>query len=80
MEKLLDKSMAQTDEVIGIAQRFSDEIGRLEAERDRLREVNKELVYVAQSFRILLSHANKDVHPELQKRFHEALSKAEKTA
>ena len=42
MKTLLDKSMAQTDEVIGMAQRFSDEIGRLEAERDRLK---KEIEY-----------------------------------
>ncbi len=74
MEKLLDKSMAQTDEVIGMAQRFSDEIGRLEAERDKLREINKELV---EALHRLL---NCDLHLYEWHIVIDALDKAEKTA
>jgi hypothetical protein len=76
--ELIEKSMSQTDEAINMAQRFHNELVRVEAERDRLREINKELVEIAQSFRILLSHANKDIHPELQKRFIEAIDKSRK--
>lgn len=44
MEKLLDKSISQTDEAIDNAKWFADRCVSLEAERDRLREINKELV------------------------------------
>lgn len=51
MEKLLDKSISQTDEVVKIAcqaiagmDRLREKVIELEAERDRLREINKELV------------------------------------
>lgn len=46
----------------------------------QLREINKELVEIAQSFRILLAHAHVDIHPELQKRLLVAVYKAENPA
>ena len=36
MEKLLDKSISQTDNAIDIAKQFADEVIRISAERDKL--------------------------------------------
>lgn len=69
------------DEVerLRIASIESDKLHIKQSERiECLRGINKELAEIAQSFRILLSHANKDIHPELQKRFIEAIDKSRK--
>jgi hypothetical protein len=81
MEKLLDKSMAQTDEAVSMAQRFHDELVKAEAERDRLREINKELV---EALRAMEDLSRSDLYGVALKRImsisQNALKESEKTA
>ena len=60
MEKLLDKSINQTDRVVEIARQAIELNDKLIAERDRLRETNKELVEALKSVDVFISNIVKN--------------------
>lgn len=80
MEKLLDKSINQTDRVIEIARQAIELNDKLIAERDRLRGINKELVGALREIKHKASVSTQIQNDKLFTFIETVLIKAEKTA